>query len=187
MDEARKYFVTLVVVFVLGVAAGAAGMYFGRPAQLRVERIEVPVVTEKIRTVTTTDVQYVPKEIITVIERDPATGQETAAQKQEDTDVDVKINRPSVNVKVNDRPYQFSLLQGEAQKFEAGKVSLQQTSDISLRIEVKPEDKTKKRSIGLGSLGGEMFGSLGYTPNNVIEYKLIGNQDKQGGMVELRF
>ncbi|EGO63483.1 hypothetical protein [Acetonema longum] len=156
-----------IVVFVVGVAVGAVGMYFGRPAELRVER--VPVVTEKLVTVTNTEVRYVPK------------------SGPGDADVEAKIDQPGVSVRVNDKPYQFSLLQDETQKFEQGKVSLQQTSDINLRIEIQPEDKTKKRSLGTGFLGSEVFGSIGYTPNNHIEYKIIGNRDHQGGMVELRF
>lgn len=175
------------LIFLLGAAVSAAACFYIVPHRIEKITIEKPVVIENVKTITETAIQYVPKETITIIERDPITGKETTVQKKENTDVDIKIQQPAVNLKVNDKPYEFTLLQDETQKFEQGKVSMKQTSDINFNVVIKPVDKTKKHSVGIGMLGSERFISAGYTPNNVIEYKLIGNEDNQGGEVEIRF
>lgn len=52
---------------------------------------------------------------------------------------------------MNGQLYQFGLLQGEEQKFELGKINLQQSSQVDIHLEVKPQviDKTKTGGIDL--------------------------------------
>jgi len=107
------------------------------PAKVETKIVELPArVEEKIRTVTQTEIQYVPKEVYI---------QSDGTKTVEKTDVQAEIKQPTVNVKVNGKPYEFSLLQGESQKFEQGKVSLAQSSEIGISLEVKPQiiDRTK--------------------------------------------
>jgi hypothetical protein len=137
---------TVAILCIVCLAVGAAaGVYFIAPALTQhhytekvIER-EIPVVQEVVKTVTETEVVYVPKEI------DPATNE------TEETDVEAEIEQPTVSVKVNGQPYKFGLLQGESQKFEQGKVTLNQSSEIGINLEVKPQiiDNTKTGGIDL--------------------------------------
>jgi hypothetical protein len=133
------------ILCVVSLAVGvAAGVYWLAPALTQHHYTETIIerpaaIKEVVKTVTQTEVVYVPKET------DPATGQ------PEKTDVQAEIKQPTVNVKVNGQPYSFGLLQGETQKFERGKITLDQASEIGIKLEVKPQiiDRTKTGGIDL--------------------------------------
>lgn len=127
------------IFLLLGVFIGAWGEAKIYPTIHTVEKT-VPVVTEKVITQTDTQIAYVPKETIKYI--DSKTGKEITAK--EATDVQADVSQPAVNVKVNGQDYKFSLLQGESQKFQEGKVVLTQTSQIGMDIKVPTIDKTKR-------------------------------------------
>jgi hypothetical protein len=137
---------TVAILCLVYVAVGAAaGVYWLAPALTQhhytekvIER-EIPVIKEVVKTNTVTEIQYVPKEA------NPTTGE------PEKTDVEAEIKQPAVNVKLNGQPYQFGLLQGEKKKFELGKVSLRQSSQVDINLEVKPQiiDRTKTGGIDL--------------------------------------
>jgi hypothetical protein len=71
---------------------------------------------------TKTTVGYVKKEIINGV--------------KEDTDVEANIEQPKVTVKVNGKKQQFNLKQNETQKFEDGKVVMNQTSEVTFDVKV---------------------------------------------------
>ncbi|KYZ76655.1 hypothetical protein AXX12_09550 [Anaerosporomusa subterranea] len=93
--------------------------------------------------------------------------QANGTKATEKTDVQTEIKQPTVNVKVNGQPYEFGLLQGETQKFEQGKVSLSQSSEIGINLEIKPQiiDRTKTGGI-------ELF--FGKYSGITIQHKQIG-------------
>ena len=125
MDKIKNGLVVGTICFFFGIGVGSAVtyFYFPRVIEQRVE-VEKPVVRETIRTNTLTEIQYVEKEV------DPITG------RREATDVETNIKQPSIGVKVNGKPYEFGLLQGETQKFENGKIVMNQESTIKFEVEV---------------------------------------------------
>lgn len=91
-----------------------------------VEQPKVAVQTQipqvKQTTQTKTTVAYIPKEVINGI--------------KEDTDVETVVEQPKVTVKVNGQQHKFDLKQNETQKFEDGKVVLNQTSEVVFDVKV---------------------------------------------------
>ena len=115
------------VIFLMGVMVGARLCYVYIPRTvIETQMQEVPVIQEKVITKTLTEVQYVTKTI------DPKTGE------KEKTDVEAVIKQPTVNVLVNGKEQEFKLQQGETQKFENGKIVLNQES--TLRLDIKIND-----------------------------------------------
>ena len=55
---------------------------------------------------------------------------------KEDTDVEANIEKPAVTVKVNGKTQKFNLQQNEIQKFEDGKVVLNQKSTVEFDVKV---------------------------------------------------
>lgn len=131
-----KYLLTFVVAFCIG--------YFIHQPRVIYEHIpvtkEVPVVTTK----TQTEFVYVPKE------------------HEEDADVEATIEQPKVSVKVNGQDHKFDLIQGETQKFENGKLVMNQQSQITFDL------KLPDRNELLLSAEAEVNRD-GVTPNVILE------------------
>lgn len=146
-----------IVIFILGCVLGVGiGLYIGLSLTQHhyTERFiekQAPVIQEAFKHAANTEIAYIPKAVIHDIERDPLTGKDKVLEKREAADVDVKLEKPRVQVKVNGKPYEFTLLQGEKQKFEYGKVSLQQESSIGVELAIKPQviDNTKTGGIDI--------------------------------------
>ena len=121
-------FVTIILLFAL----------YGGWKVFHRETIEPPVkapsmgqiMNEKATLGTKTTVSYVPKEKKLVYVDNVPT------YVQEDTDVEANIEKPAVIVKVNGKKQQFDLQQNETQKFENGKVVLDQKSTVEFDIKV---------------------------------------------------
>jgi hypothetical protein len=164
----KKIIVIITVTFCAGLYTGAS--YFPRYVE---KIIEKPAeIKETVRHETETVIRYVPKEII--VYKDPVTKE--AATRKENTDVEASIGQPSVNVKVNGQPYSFNLLQGEKQKFEDGKLVLNQSSNVGIELSVKPQviDQTKHWSVGVGYGGNGVSGKVDFP---------LGKSEKFGGWV----
>jgi len=125
------------VIFLLGLGLGAWASYSWFVPDLRADASKYQLLSEfmakqplpiketaTIKTVT--EIQYVDKLI------DPGTGQ------KEKTDVQLATTKPVVGVKVNGQSWQFDLKDGETQKFENGKVVLDQNSSIGIDLDVRP-------------------------------------------------
>lgn len=160
---------TVAILCIVCLAVGAGlGVWLLAPALTQhhySEKIiekQVPVIQEVVKTQTVTEVQYVPKE--TVIVKNP---DGTTTEEKEKTDVDLQTNQPAVNVRVNGQPYQFSLLQGESQKFEQGKVSLTQNSQIGIDLAIKPHVIDNTKTGGIDIFVGKYSGVT-------IQHKRIG-------------
>jgi hypothetical protein len=137
--------------FGIGCIFGGIAVYFMLPARIvpgpaqeRVVEKHIPVVQEVVRHTATTEIGYVPKEQIMVRQADGS-----MAGQREQADVDVQTAKPAVTIRVNGREYESRLLQSETQKFELGKVSLRQDSQIAVDLQIKPHviDNTKSGGI----------------------------------------
>lgn len=157
MREIVDRFKWHILVFILGGFIGGAVVFFLGPERVQnhyTERIierEIPVVNETVKQASQTEIVYVPKTIVSEESVNLATGKSAMLQSQEKTDVELHVNKPAVHVKVNDQLYAFDLLSGESQKFEQGKILLQQDSAIGIELAVKPQiiDRTKRGGIDL--------------------------------------
>lgn len=151
------------------------GVFVGKTFYSKTEKqiVEKPVkITETIKVKGDTTVEYREKEVVKYIKEDGSVG-----EKKESTDVQADIGQPKVSVKVNNQPYQFSLSQGETQKFQDGKVVLSQNSEISLNLEVKPQviDRTKSGGLWLGA--GSRGVNVGIEESRILAQKWIGKKD----------
>lgn len=92
--------------------------------------LQPKIMNEKAIIGTQTTVSYVPKQKeLRYINNVPT-------YVQEDTDVEANIEKPAVTVKVNGKTQKFNLQQNETQKFEDGKVVLNQKSTVEFDVKV---------------------------------------------------
>lgn len=122
------------VIAILGICVALYGGYRMFHRETIVEPPKTPAQT-KIATLnstqqTKTTLAYVPKEK-ELVYRDNVPTYVT-----EDTDVEANIEQPHVTVKVNGKKQQFNLQQNETQKFEDGKVVMNQTSEVTFDVKV---------------------------------------------------
>lgn len=92
--------------------------------------LQPKIMNEKATLNTKTTVSYIPKEKELVYVGNVPT------YVQEDTDVEANIEKPAVVVKVNGKTQKFDLQENETQKFENGKVVLDQKSTVEFDIKV---------------------------------------------------
>jgi hypothetical protein len=146
MNSLKRYvdFVVIIMIFILGIFAGR----FLFPKEI-IKYEKIPASTPRIITEvkTNTIIKYVPKEI------NPQTGE------TENTDVEININKPEINVKLNNQSYTIIPDFNESQKFENGKLTFDQNSFFSLNLNLpKPERKVELGFYaGLDSLGGTLL------------------------------
>jgi len=123
-----------ILVFIVGVTIGSLTTYCLVPKEVIKEiPVEKTVVETKVEYKDRTEIQYIPKEFII----NPTTGQ----SELEKTDVQLNKEQTRVNVKVNSEEYAFNLLQGEQQKFQAGKIMLEQSSTLNVDVTAQVEQQ----------------------------------------------
>lgn len=120
-----KVIIILLLIFVVGFTVG----YFSHKSKI-VEITKDVVVTKevpKVKTITNTQTEfrYIPKDNVS------------------DSDVEATIKKPTVSVSVNGKKHDFDLVQGETQKFDKGKLVMDQTSTIT--FDVKVPDRNELR------------------------------------------
>ena len=124
----KIYIIILIALFAL------CGMFYMFHRQTHVEQstptLQPKIMNEKATLNTKTTVSYVPKE------RELVYVDNIPTYVKEDTDVEASIEKPAVVVKVNGKKQQFDLQQNETQKFENGKVVLDQKSTVEFDIKV---------------------------------------------------
>ena len=162
--ETLDRFKCYILVFALGGFIGGAGVFLFVPVRdqdhfsERIIEREVPVVQETVKQTNQTEIVYVPKAIISAEQANQTTGKLEMVVSKEKTDVEVRMEKPAVSVKVNGQPYSFALLAGETQKFDQGKISLQQDSTIGIELAVKPQLIDRTKSGGLDIFIGRYSG-----------------------------
>ena len=123
-----------ILVFIFGITIGSLLTYYFFPKEVTKEiSVEKTVVETKVEYKDRTKIQYIPKELII----NPTTGQ----SELEKTDVQLDKEQTRVNVKVNSEEYAFNLLQGEQQKFQDGKIMLEQSSSLNVDVTAQVEQQ----------------------------------------------
>ena len=124
----KIYIIILIALFAF------CGLFYILHKQTHVEdtrpTLQPKIMNEKATVGTKTTVSYVPKE------RELVYVNNVPTYVQEDTDVEASIEKPAVVVKVNGKKQKFDLQQNETQKFENGKVVLDQKSTVEFDIKV---------------------------------------------------
>lgn len=128
----------------------------------------------KGESVTKTQIAYVPKE--TIIERYiDANGNEVTRETVETTDLDANIGKADFIVRINGQSQAFKKDDDERYVFDKNKLTLDQTSRISLDVTVPPIDKTKRWAVGIG-----------YSDDKTVAYTVdfpIGKSNNLGGWI----
>ena len=124
----KIYIILIIALFAF------CGLFYMFHRQTHVEQstptLQPKIMNEKATVGTKTTVSYVPKEKELVYVNNVPT------YVKEDTDVEANIDKPAVTVKVNGKKQKFDLQQNETQKFEDGKVVLDQKSTVEFDIKV---------------------------------------------------
>lgn len=109
-----------ILVFVLGIALGSFVTYKFFPREVPIEKTKVET---KVEYRDRTEIQYVPKE------------------SSSDADVEIIKAQPKVTASVNGQKYDFALVQGETQKFDKGKLTVDQSSTIAVDVSAQVEQQ----------------------------------------------
>ena len=126
--QIKIYLIILIALFAF------CGLFYLTHRQTHVEQstptLQPKIMNEKAIIGTQTTVSYVPKQKeLRYINNVPT-------YVKEDTDVEANIEKPAVTVKVNGKTQKFNLQQNETQKFEDGKVVLNQKSTVEFDVQV---------------------------------------------------
>ena len=123
--------ILLVLILILTIALGF-NLYLNhqKTGNATVDQSAPTIATEEAKINTKTEIVYVPKLVY-------------ADGTKEKTDVELNSGKPSVTVKVNGKEQAFNLIQGETQKFEDGKVVMNQDSTIKFDIKTEQTPQIK--------------------------------------------
>lgn len=128
--EFLKQHIKIVAIVMIAIFA-AIGLYFLVSGMITPKGEDTSKKTHSIETKTTqklsTSIQYVPKAMVQ---------NESGAWVQEDTDVELNQAKPQVSVKVNGKTTKFDLQSNETQKFQNGKLQVDQTNTINFDVKV---------------------------------------------------
>lgn len=136
---------------------------------------ECPVPEKEIVTEyqTKTEIAYVPK----VVYKDG----------KEKTDIDMQIGKQTLNVKVNGKEMTVDKADNERFVFEQNKLTLDQTSQANINIEVPTIDKTKRWEVGVGLSNNGVAGMIGFPVKDNMGGWVAGDKDTTMGGVMIRF
>lgn len=166
-DKTTETIILLSVV----VASFICGAIF-RDWQHECPAPKTEIVTE-CQTETKTEIAYVPK----VVYKDG----------KEKTDIDMQIGKQTLNVKVNGKEMTVDKADNENFVFEQNKLTLDQTSQANINIEVPTIDKTKRWEIGVGLSNNGVAGMIGFPVKENIGGWVAGDKDTAMGGVMIRF
>lgn len=129
-----------------------------------------------------TEIAYVPKETVIYKSVDGSTKSEP-----EKTDIDVKLNKPVLNVKVNDKAFVVAQTENEQYLFDKNKLTLTQTSSTDLNIKIPVVDKTRRWGIGAGISKDGAVGVINFPLKGNAGGWVAGRADNVMGGVMVRF
>lgn len=129
-----------------------------------------------------TEIAYVPKETVIYKSADGSTKSEP-----EKTDVEVKLNMPVLNVKVNDKAFVVAKAENEQYLFDKNKLTLTQTSSTDLNIKIPVVDKTRRWGIGAGISNDGAVGVINFPLKGNAGGWVAGRADNVMGGVMVRF
>ena len=148
----------LAVVFGIGCAVGS--MCTTQDVVNDVEKPQLNTISGVVESKTKTEIAYVPKTVVN--------------GKKEKTDLQADIGKTDFTVKVNGEEQTFTKEDDERFIFDKNKLTLDQTSKVTLDVTVPTVDKTKRWAVGVG-YGDD---GMAYT----VDFP-IGKSDVVGGWV----
>lgn len=146
----------LAVVFGVGCAVGS--MSATQDVVNEGEKPQTNTISSVVESKTKTEVAYVPKKVVN--------------GKQEKADVVADIGKQDIVIKVNGKEQTFVKSEEEKYVFDKNKLTLNQTSKVTMDINVPTRDKTKRWAVGVG-YGND---GMAYT----VDFP-IGKSDTVGG------
>lgn len=171
------------VIYTAAAVLLFAGGYALRGALHTCPAVDTKVVTQvEYRDKVKTEIAYVPKETVIYKAADGSTKSEL-----EKTDVDVKINKPALNVKVNNREFAVTKADDEQYLFDKNKLTMTQTSRADLNITVPVVDNTKRWGIGAGVSKDGAVGVVNFPLKGSVGGWVAGKANNVMGGVMLRF
>ena len=174
-----KNAIFLIIAAVLAFAGGFAlrGVLHTCPVA------DTKVVTQvEYRDKVKTEIAYVPKETVIYKSADGSTKSEP-----EKTDIDVKLNKPVLNVKVNDKAFTVAKAENEQYLFDKNKLTLTQTSSTDLTIQIPVVDKTRRWGSGAGVSKDGAVGVINFPLKGNAGGWVAGRADNVMGGVMVRF
>lgn len=148
----RKNMLTAAVSFALGIAVGV--LVAPQDVVPEVEKTQPAIVESE----TKTQISYVPKTVV--------------KGKKEKTDLQADIGKTDFVVRVNGKEQTFTKADDEQYMFDENKLMLDQTSKVTLDVNVPTRDDTKRWAVGVG-YGND---GMAYT----VDFP-IGKSDRLGG------
>lgn len=159
MSQASSSTVRVLCICLLCFVGGClAGEHYAARETITVTK-EKPVYVQG-ETVTKTEIAYVPKTVVN--------------GKKEKIDMQADIGKTDFVVRVNGQEQTFTKAEDERYVFDKNKLTLDQTSKVTMDINVPTRDKTKRWAIGVG-YGDD---GMAYT----VDFP-IGKSDAVGGWV----
>ena len=152
----RKSIWIAVVSFALGIAGGV--LVATQDVVNDAEKPQPNTISSVVESKTKTDIAYVPKTVV--------------KGEKEKTDLQADIGKTEFVVKVNGEEQTFAKADDERFIFDKNKLTLDQTSKVTMDINVPTWDKTKRWAVGVG-YGND---GMAYT----VDFP-IGKSDTVGG------
>lgn len=157
-DSGYAILVWSLLLFGLGFSLG--NVYATQDVVNYVEKPQSNTISSVVESKTKTEIAYVRKE--------------TKNGKQEKSDIIADIGKQDIVIKVNGEEQTFAKADDERFVFDKNKLTLDQTSKVTLDVTVPTVDKTKRWAVGVG-YGDD---GMAYT----VDFP-IGKSDTVGGWV----
>lgn len=172
-----RYILVTIIAFVIGFCV--CYQFFPRTVTVTPD----PIVQTEVQYKETTAVQYVPKET-------PA-----------DSDVEITKEQPQVSVSFNGERHDFALVQNEVQKFDKGKLVVNQESTLDLNVTAqiqkqvsdgiteafKKQQKKNDVDLGVSNQGAEVRITHSFDGNSGIYIDSTLNGQHYGAGVHFKF
>jgi len=160
-----------------------AGGYAVRGVLHKCPTADTKVVTQvEYRDKVKTEIAYVPKETVIYKAADGST-----KSGLEKTDVDVKVNKPALNVKVNGKEFAVTKADDEQFLFDKNKLTMTQTSTANLNIHVPSVDETRRWGVGVGASKDGAVAALSFPLIGKLDGWAAGRRGDVMGGVMFRF
>lgn len=99
----------------------------------------------------------------------------------------MKLNKPVLNVKVNDKDFSVNKADNEQYLFDKNKLTLTQTSSTDINIKIPVVDKTRRWGIGAGVSKDGAVGVISFPMKGSVGGWVAGRADNVMGGVMVRF
>lgn len=164
-----RFFAYTAVCLLIGFVAGFTFRMINHKCHV-VKPAQNEDLKAKIHTETKTVVRYVEKE------------------SPKDADVDIRIPKQNLTVKVNGKEQKFTKTDEEKYILEKNKVALEQQSKAAVYIEVPTIDETRKWEIGVGvDKHGKPSGMIGFPIKSNVGGWIAGSKSAVMGGIKVHF